>query len=68
MDEIRIKLAADTERFRDRLGDVVAAFTEFSAALAFTSLPTAERWVAGLPRRHYADPELTTPAGTEAER
>lgn len=31
-------------------------------------LTVAERWVAGLPRRHYADPELTEPAGTEGER
>lgn len=54
----------DMQPLTDRLSRVAQALTEFSAALAFTSLASAERWVAGLPRRHFADPELLAPPET----
>lgn len=60
-----VRITASFERFTDRLAEVAQQAAEFRAALAFTSLPTAERWVAGMPRIHYAD-HLTGQEGDDA--
>lgn len=63
------ELETAMRQFNEQLREMVPVFTEWAGMVAMSfGLTLAERWVAGLPRRHYADPELTEPAGTEGER